>query len=256
LTPERDQQIMDIFLAAVELPKDRRTTYLDEACGPDEALRAEVESLVEHHAPDTLISRDGANTPARPNTKSRPLSKIRPTYEHRRVLKKLSRRRFTVASIVLSGCLAVLWYVVHQSISQKLRQNVRSQLQTVLNADVSAVEIWLAKQMQTAESWAKNLRLRVLLAELARISAEQKLTTSELEATEQHTEFLETISPLLAQPESLSSACSPVMATGSPSVRNPSLPTCTGPRVAPPTIPVAFVARQSSCRPSGLGQTW
>jgi len=192
---------MDVFLAAVELHQDRRTAYLDEACGPDDELRAEVESLLNHHASDTLISCDRPDTPVRREGISKPRSRVRPTFGHRRVLKNLSRRRFTVASIVLCICFAILWYVVHQSISQKLRQNVKSQLQTVLNADVSAIEIWLAKQTQTAESWAKNPRLKELLAELARLSAEEGLTTSKLEQTWQHAEFLESIGPLLAQPE-------------------------------------------------------
>ena len=49
MTPERDQQIMDVFLAAVEKPEGCRCAYLDEACNTDQELRAEVESLLKHH---------------------------------------------------------------------------------------------------------------------------------------------------------------------------------------------------------------
>ena len=40
-----------IFKAAVKLPPDRRAAYLDQACGSDAELRAEIESLL--HAHDT-----------------------------------------------------------------------------------------------------------------------------------------------------------------------------------------------------------
>ena len=34
-----------IFKVAVKLPPDRRAAYLDQACGSDAQLRAEIESL-------------------------------------------------------------------------------------------------------------------------------------------------------------------------------------------------------------------
>ena len=38
-----------IFKAAVKLPPDRRAAYLDQACGADARLRAEIESLLHAH---------------------------------------------------------------------------------------------------------------------------------------------------------------------------------------------------------------
>ena len=38
-----------IFKAAVKLPPDRRAAYLDQACGADAELRAEIESLLHAH---------------------------------------------------------------------------------------------------------------------------------------------------------------------------------------------------------------
>lgn len=51
----RDQQISDIFLAACELDVQDQAGYLDKVCGDDAVLRAEVESLLQHDNPDTLI---------------------------------------------------------------------------------------------------------------------------------------------------------------------------------------------------------
>jgi serine/threonine protein kinase/Tol biopolymer transport system component len=48
MDPERWRQIDTIFKSAVELPSDERAAFVERACGEDEALRAEVLSLVEH----------------------------------------------------------------------------------------------------------------------------------------------------------------------------------------------------------------
>ena len=46
LTPERWQQIKELFAAAQERHRTERTSFLSAACGADESLRAEVESLL------------------------------------------------------------------------------------------------------------------------------------------------------------------------------------------------------------------
>jgi hypothetical protein len=43
---ERLKQIEQLFHAALEVEKNRRADFLGEACGTDESLRREVESLL------------------------------------------------------------------------------------------------------------------------------------------------------------------------------------------------------------------
>jgi eukaryotic-like serine/threonine-protein kinase len=50
MTPERYQHVGQIYLAALELESDQRAAYLAEACVGDEALRQEIESLLEYQA--------------------------------------------------------------------------------------------------------------------------------------------------------------------------------------------------------------
>ena len=159
MTPERDQQIMDTFLGATRLSSDRRQHYLDKACGEDKELRAEVESLLKHHVPETLISADEMAADRRSKTESKSRIKLRPERrgEHRASTIQ-GRRRFAVASLILSVSVAVLWFSVHTSIKRNLSDNVESQLETILNADVAAVQLWLAKEMQTAESSTTSWR--------------------------------------------------------------------------------------------------
>lgn len=49
LKPERWQQIEKIYYAALDRDKDRRANFITEACGSDDELRREVESLLASH---------------------------------------------------------------------------------------------------------------------------------------------------------------------------------------------------------------
>jgi serine/threonine protein kinase len=46
MTPQRFEQVQDIYTRAVELPEPRRAAFLHEACGGDSELRRDVESLL------------------------------------------------------------------------------------------------------------------------------------------------------------------------------------------------------------------
>ena len=56
MTPERHQQIKRLFLAAVELAPAQGQQFLDSACGEDVTLRLEVQTLLDHHRPETLLA--------------------------------------------------------------------------------------------------------------------------------------------------------------------------------------------------------
>ena len=47
MTPERWQAVKDVLNAALDLEPERRSRYLDTACGNDPSLRREVESLLD-----------------------------------------------------------------------------------------------------------------------------------------------------------------------------------------------------------------
>ena len=52
MTPERYKEVSRLYRAALELEPTRWTDYLADACGGDEALRQEVESLLAYEAHD------------------------------------------------------------------------------------------------------------------------------------------------------------------------------------------------------------
>jgi len=46
MTPERWQQVKELFRSALEQTVEERSAYLERACAGDDDLRAEVESLL------------------------------------------------------------------------------------------------------------------------------------------------------------------------------------------------------------------
>src|SRR6266516_6949391 len=49
MTPERWQQVKNLFHSALERESNHRAPFLDEACAGDVLLRREVESLISSH---------------------------------------------------------------------------------------------------------------------------------------------------------------------------------------------------------------
>src|SRR5437660_6949800 len=49
MTPERWHQVQELFDSALQCEPDQRSIFLSRACGEDESLRREVESLIASH---------------------------------------------------------------------------------------------------------------------------------------------------------------------------------------------------------------
>jgi serine/threonine-protein kinase len=64
-TPQRWQEIDRIFAAALEREPSARSAFLDEACGGDKELRAEVESLLANDIPESLVGDDAVQVATR-----------------------------------------------------------------------------------------------------------------------------------------------------------------------------------------------
>jgi tetratricopeptide (TPR) repeat protein/tRNA A-37 threonylcarbamoyl transferase component Bud32 len=56
LDPDRWQRVQTVFHAALEHDPDKRERFLEEACGDDHSLRAEVASLLEAHQADGMLT--------------------------------------------------------------------------------------------------------------------------------------------------------------------------------------------------------
>ena len=60
MTPERWRQVERIYQAVLDREISARPAFLDEACASDDALRREVESLLQAHHPSDRFLESGA----------------------------------------------------------------------------------------------------------------------------------------------------------------------------------------------------
>jgi eukaryotic-like serine/threonine-protein kinase len=66
MTPERFEQLQDLYTRAAELSASRRSAFLDQACGNDSALRRDVESLLaEEHPARAFMEEPAIQTAAK-----------------------------------------------------------------------------------------------------------------------------------------------------------------------------------------------
>ena len=92
MTPERWQQITDIFEAALQQDAGARTAYVNEACGDDKELRREVEAmLASHDQASGFIEEPAAVVAARLVTSAGNNSLIGKPIVHYKVLSLLGR---------------------------------------------------------------------------------------------------------------------------------------------------------------------
>lgn len=65
MTPERYQRVGQLFDAVLEIPLEERALWLDQNCGADSDLRAQVENLLAHHIDsDDFLSQPAINVAA------------------------------------------------------------------------------------------------------------------------------------------------------------------------------------------------
>jgi len=59
---ERWEQVKELFAAALQREPGERSAFLREACGEDDALRSEVESLLSSYREDSFIETPAAES--------------------------------------------------------------------------------------------------------------------------------------------------------------------------------------------------
>jgi hypothetical protein len=153
-----------VFVAATALPPSARSVFLDQTCGDDRTLRAEVESLLMHHQSRTILAATGDTVPQASVTDT---GQIAP---HRLDASLGGGRAFTAAlgargqvalgALVATLALAMVGWWVHAGTRSALRQMLADKMTALLDADVAAVEHWIDGELARVESWARDSELR------------------------------------------------------------------------------------------------
>ena len=90
MTPERYQRVGQLFDEALECAPDQRAAWLDQACGADTGLRAEVENLLANHVEsEKFLSRPAMDIAASLLAQSQPASLLGRKLSHYQILSLL-----------------------------------------------------------------------------------------------------------------------------------------------------------------------
>lgn len=162
----RHALMMDVFLRACELPHTAREAFLDRACADDSTLRADVTSLLKHHQSQTLLAET-----RRLDVQTRILVPQRPPTSRIDWKRELGRLPFSFwLSVFLGIVVLVLAVWTRGRIHDSLHKGLQQDLNTVLEADVQAIQYWVDRQKLEVRSWAGNPNLSRLAKKLESVS--------------------------------------------------------------------------------------
>ena len=129
-------------------------------------MRGELESLLEHHRPETLVdqplsadplTRTGATTGSITRTVATVASKVLGGQKRRAAA-------WILAAVILAG---VAYFALRQ-VRQTSESQLREQLRVVLNADDLAVETWINDWLREAKMWANTPAVRAQAEKLVK----------------------------------------------------------------------------------------
>jgi len=169
VTGENYGRAKELFLQVCSLDEASRGAILVQQCAGDPALLAEVESLLAHHGAQTILPGPAPPRSSPPRSAS---SSSRSTARRawRLIAREVTERKGTYLAALLALLLLVgggVW--AHYGVEDALRTVLRDELQTVLDADVTALELWLREQQAEAKRWARQADVREAIVELAKV---------------------------------------------------------------------------------------
>ena len=174
MTPQEYARVKELFARLIDLDPDERNAILDAECGNDAAIREEVESLLKHDDPRTIIqSGDATVAEFSPVEVAVPRRiKIPPTL---RRLGRLTddlgpRGLLALGGLLCCVLLSLIGYVGQLSLRRFQKELRRITLDEIVDAKVLALQMWVKQETQKVESWARSDRLRESINELATLT--------------------------------------------------------------------------------------
>ena len=111
---------------------------------------------------------------------------------------RLVRTRAWTWPLILAAVLGTTGLFVRNAVERTLKDKMQSELQTLLDADVTALHIWLKGQRNIADAAANTRNLRRAVVDLVNF-VEAQHSASEIASSEQADELREILTPIVDQ---------------------------------------------------------
>ena len=213
MTPAQYAQAKAIFSRAVELDAAERAAFVAKSCGSDQPLRREVESLLAHHDPQTILLKTTMDTadlrdPGQAATHGSGAPVGMRTAKIGRAAATISGALFSrlfgdprrKVITILAVCAAVvgLSLLVYSLIHRAMKTKLENELTTLRDADVEALKIWFAFQQSSAQAIAADRDVRRSVAQLVETARAGDSAAASLLASGELPQLRAEIQPLLA----------------------------------------------------------
>jgi len=162
------ERVKQLFLELCDADEATRRATLDRECAGHPTLRAEVESLLAHHSSRTILETAGPSTTVGAADKPSRVPTLRPLARHVRA-GAVRHKWFLAAMVAIAIMLLVGGWRLHNGIRHSLEELLHDELQTVLDADIAALEVWMQDKELDAARWAREPELLEPTTELVSI---------------------------------------------------------------------------------------
>lgn len=184
MMPERYARIKELFTAAAELTGSKRDAFLTRECVGDNELRQEVEALLKHDDPRTIIAaKDVTLADVAPRAGAQPpRTSVRQRLHGLRNLTVHLGPRGHLAIGALCSCLilAVLGYLGNHRIADFQQELRREALNEIVEGKVTALRMWIDHEKSKIASWSHSPALRGHINQLVELAARSDAYGDEL----------------------------------------------------------------------------
>ena len=146
------ERVKELFLAAADLPESEQSHFLDEHCGSNIDLRREIESLLGYDTGQTLLAPHSNLIPVTTRSEEKQTPSKLP-----RSTRRPNEKTFRASIVLIVGGFVVvlaLWNYFH--VRSSLQEVRAAELETILNADIAAIEQWLGMEERRANLLARD----------------------------------------------------------------------------------------------------
>jgi tRNA A-37 threonylcarbamoyl transferase component Bud32 len=186
VNPERYRRVKELFMQASDLDDAGRAQLLDRECADDPEIRDEVLALLEHHETRTILAAPenrplpDVDTPSKDHSGGKFARDVGLAAQKHvsQILKNPVRRIVALLLVLLLLAGVGIW--MYQGMKTSLEQILATKLQTICDADVTALELWLEESKSTAQMWARQPDVRKAIAELVEIGHTHNAPREEL----------------------------------------------------------------------------
>ncbi len=201
MSPEQHARAKELFGKAQGLKRSQVEDFLMAECPDDDEVRAEVISLLEFDHPETILL-ESQKDPASEAQVPSPLPHASTVHRMAGRFRRKENRLKLWAVLAFLGIVS-LGTLTYRHVLSATDQMLRSQIESLLNSTVSALEILFREERDRLDSWVQIPTLVDASEEILNVGRQDNYSESALSASPAQKRIHEILDPLVGRKEYL-----------------------------------------------------